>query len=279
MTVYDYFYPALGIYQTTQPTKRFQAWIAYINQYPELMNFCMLDYIEEGISPRHVGLKKVFTPHAQVDRMIEAYNNIKAVLNSKDALSQNILPHNPLDLDIIIYHGLGNGAGTATTLDGRKSLLFGIEKIAELSWQSKERISALFVHEYAHLLHDAMRDESIEKTYDNTKDDAYYKLYIEGVATFLEGVVYSRGITQPEWYAMCTKNEPALKQAFLTTLEMGEDIRPYFGDWHPPLTIPESAYFMGMQIVSRLHETLDIKTIMNLPFETIKKAIDRYFEV
>ncbi|MFW5838584.1 MAG: hypothetical protein ACOC1L_01285 [Bacillota bacterium] len=279
MTVYDYFYSAFLVYQTAQPTKRFKAWIAYINQYPALMNFCLLDYIQDGISPRQVGLKKVFTRLVRVDKMIEAYHNIMTILKNKEALSQKIFLHEPLDLDIILYHGLGNGAGTATTLNNRKCLLFGIEKIAALSWQSKARLRALFIHEYAHLLHDFLRTDSIEKTYDNTKDNAYYRLYIEGVATYLEDVVASREVTQTDWYTRCIKNEQLLKQAFLKTLGQDGDVTPYFGDWNPPLNIPESAYFMGMQVVSMMHKTYDIKTIMTLPFTEVKTMINTYFEV
>ncbi len=279
MNVYDCFRNVLDIYNNTQTSKRFEAWIAYMKKYPTLLNFCMLDYIEEGLSPRHIGLKKVFHRKVRIDYMMQAYNNLKASVLEAECNVQRIFPHTPIDIDIVLYHGLGNGAGTATVLNKRPTLLFGIEKIADLKWHNPERIGALFMHEYAHLLHHSVREESIEKSYDNPYDDAYYKLYIEGVATFLEGVLYKREVTQPNWFKQCINNEAKIKAAFLKTLELKEDVKPYFGDWNPPLDIPESAYFMGMQIVSMMHETMDIKTIMQLPFDDIKTAINLYFEV
>lgn len=41
---------------------------------------------------------------------------------------------NDLDVDIILYLGLCNGAGWATSLTGKKTVLLGIEKIIELDW-------------------------------------------------------------------------------------------------------------------------------------------------
>ena len=43
----------------------------------------------------------------------------------------NKLFKNDIDLDIILYLGLCNGAGWATALDGRNTILLGIEKIIE----------------------------------------------------------------------------------------------------------------------------------------------------
>jgi hypothetical protein len=86
-------------------------------------------------------------------------------------------------------------------------------------------------------------------------------------------------MTQPDWFQTCIDNESRIKHIFIDTLHKDEDVTPFFGDWQPPLGIPESAYFMGMQIISMMHKTMDIKTIMILPFSDIKEAIDRYFEV
>jgi hypothetical protein len=279
MTLYDYGAEALAIYKAPNPNDRYQAWLAYIGSYPELLSFCMLDYIEAGLHPKHIGLKKVFQQRHGVEPVKRAYKHLLVVMQETPELTQRLMPHTPLDIDVIIYHGLGNGAGTATHLNNRPTLLFGIEKIAELKWDSPSRLRALFIHEYVHLYHDSIRDDSIEMTFDDSYDDAYYKLYVEGVATFLEHVALSRKDSQPEWYITCIDKEAELKQAFLRTLKEGDDVTPYFGDWHPPLDIPDSAYFMGMQIISMMNESMSIETIMTLPFNKIKSIIDTYFEV
>ena len=70
-------------------------------------------------------------------------------------LNQNIsqLFESDIELDIILYLGLCNGAGWATTLDGRDAVLLGIEKIIELNWQNEDDMQALIFHEIGHIWH------------------------------------------------------------------------------------------------------------------------------
>ena len=49
--------------------------------------------------------------------------------------------------------GLCNGAGWATSLDGRDAVLLGIEKIIELNWQDESAMQALIFHEIGHIWH------------------------------------------------------------------------------------------------------------------------------
>ena len=68
------------------------------------------------------------------DAAITANDSFVAVT---DKLASNIerLFENGVETDIILYLGLCNGAGWATSLDGRDAVLLGIEKIIELNWQ------------------------------------------------------------------------------------------------------------------------------------------------
>ncbi|NLE30964.1 hypothetical protein GX618_01685, partial [Candidatus Dojkabacteria bacterium] len=65
-----------------------------------------------------------------------------------------------LDLDIILYLGLCNGAGWFTKLDNRRVVLLGIEKIIELGWEDITTLRALIYHELGHVWHDIQRDGS-----------------------------------------------------------------------------------------------------------------------
>lgn len=62
-----------------------------------------------------------------------------------DKLASNIerLFENGVETDIILYLGLCNGAGWATSLDGRDAVLLGIEKIIELNWQDESAMQTL----------------------------------------------------------------------------------------------------------------------------------------
>ena len=72
-----------------------------------------------------------------------------------DKLAENIgrLFENGVETDIILYLGLCNGAGWATSLDGRDAVLLGIEKIIELNWQDESAMQALIFHEIGHIWH------------------------------------------------------------------------------------------------------------------------------
>ena len=58
-----------------------------------------------------------------------------------------------LEVNIVLYLGLCNGAGWATTLGGRDQVLLGIEKILELDWTSLSDLQGLIYHELGHLYH------------------------------------------------------------------------------------------------------------------------------
>ena len=65
---------------------------------------------------------------------------------------------NGVETDIILYLGLCNGAGWATSLDGRDAVLLGIEKIIELNWQDESAMQALIFHEIGHIWHKNLRE-------------------------------------------------------------------------------------------------------------------------
>ena len=87
--------------------------------------------------------------------------------------------------------GLCNGAGWATSLDGRDAVLLGIEKIIELNWQDESAMQALIFHEIGHIWH---------KTYGNLYPEARSEgekitgsaLYQEGLAMVCMNIFYAK---------------------------------------------------------------------------------------
>ena len=55
-----------------------------------------------------------------------------------------------VDVDVVLYLGLCNGAGWVTDVNGRRSILLGIEKIIELDWCGRDAMPGLIVHELGH---------------------------------------------------------------------------------------------------------------------------------
>jgi len=94
-----------------------------------------------------------------------------------------------LEVDIILYLGLCNGAGWVTTVNNQTRILLGIEKIIELNWRKPNDMIGLIYHELGHVYQD---------TYGTFKQK------------FKETLIkYSANITQSDFSADCTKIPPA----------------------------------------------------------------------
>ncbi len=70
------------------------------------------------------------------DQLNAAHPSFLLLADGLPGKIQNIL-QTDLNVSIIFYLGLCNGAGWATELDGNPVILLGVEKIIELSWQNK----------------------------------------------------------------------------------------------------------------------------------------------
>ena len=81
-----------------------------------------------------------------------------------------------LDAKIILLLGLCNGTGWATTLNGRPTVLLGIEKIVALHWFS-EHLSAIaqrFAAESPHLTRETQRYFGERASFEGHPDVGYY---------------------------------------------------------------------------------------------------------
>jgi len=94
------------------------------------------------------------------DKFTLAHNSFVNVTNNlSDKISEKLGIE--LNVFIIFYLGLCNGAGWATTLGENSTVLLGVEKIVELSWYDKRNMIALIYHELGHIWHFQVR----KKTY------------------------------------------------------------------------------------------------------------------
>ncbi len=78
--------------------------------------------------------------------------NFQTVIDTLNDNLSKLFDKEP-DINIILYLGLCNGAGWATTLDGKDTVLLGLEKIIELDWGDETNMRALILHEIGHLWH------------------------------------------------------------------------------------------------------------------------------
>ncbi|MBQ7980489.1 MAG: hypothetical protein IJ305_02665, partial [Oscillospiraceae bacterium] len=79
---------------------------------------------------------------SDAQKLTAAYNSfVSATADLADKMREKL--GTELDVTIVFYLGLCNGAGWATTLDKKPAILIGVEKVIELGWFDERNMQAL----------------------------------------------------------------------------------------------------------------------------------------
>ena len=153
-----------------------------------------------------------------------------------------------VDADIVLYLGLCAGAGWVTPVNGRTTVLLGMEKILELDWGGMDAMTGLIVHELGHVYHSQYGNLDMET---GTGRDAFiWQLFTEGIAMVFEQEV----VGDPEyfhqdhggWKEWCRQNAGKIREAFFRDLDtMTNDTQRYFGDWVQFEGHGDTGYYLG----------------------------------
>lgn len=177
------------------------------------------------------------------------------------------------DVTIVFYLGLCNGAGWATTLDGKNTILLGVEKIAELNWQDKDTMCDLICHEAAHLIHFELR-----KDMPNPRK-SIWQLYTEGFATRVSQLLYKENFyhqSQNGWLDFCMDNTKRIKNEYLKCLINSENTACFFGDWNTFMGHSNIGYWLGCEFIRNLEKNYTIQEIAVLNADTIEKDLNLF---
>lgn len=179
------------------------------------------------------------------------------------------------DIDIILYLGLCNGAGWATSLNSKDVILIGIEKVVELNWQDEASMQALIFHEIGHIWH---------KIYGNLYpkacsqgDKSMVQLYQEGIAMACEHILcendnyYHQNVNG--WLVWCNENEKAIKTEFLRRINRNESTQDFFGDWCSYKGHSDVGYFLGCEFIKFLLNKFGLTETANL---SVKDLMEYY---
>ena len=183
-------------------------------------------------------------------------------------------------INIILYLGLCNGAGWATTLDGKDTVLLGIEKIIELNWDDEINMRALIFHEIGHLWHKLERKSYFPEYTKRRK--SVQQLYYEGVAMVCEHILcgddnfYHQNVDG--WLSWCTENKDEIKREYLYRLNKGISTQDFFGDWCSYKGHSDVGYFLGCRFVRHMMETYSLKEIANMSYRTVNREYKRFAE-
>lgn len=183
------------------------------------------------------------------DKLDIAHQSFHALTDRLPEKIQDIL-QTDVDVTIIFYLGLCNGAGWATELEGKPVVLLGAEKIVELSWYNISDMAGLIYHEVGHIWHNKMRKKS---AFNNS---GLWQLYCEGIAMFVEQLLMSDREfyhqNKDGWLIWCQAKQKELFKAFLDCVITSKNTGDFFGDWNSYQGKSDIGYYLGCEIVKNL---------------------------
>lgn len=256
----------------------------YMSKYPELERKLKEDYESNGYSWRKIAEEMVFNrTKDDFSKMTHAYGNLSKLMDNIDAKVKEIF-HVDLDVNIVLYSGLCNSAGWVDFYNSKRAILFGIDKIAELNWDSIEKLESLVAHELCHVIHFEIRGEDgLSKNTDSNKyNEGIWNLYEEGFAQFFQYILLGeeRDSRGREWFEQCEDKEYELKKLYLAALSNEEKgTKDFFGDWYEVLGISDVGYYLGSEFIRMLHSQYNIEYIAKLQFDEIKNKVENFLKV
>jgi len=268
-------FPKIKDYKNNNPSFSLETWKNYADSIsPSLYKKCFInakdyDFEKEVIPILNDALYNHF------DRTESAHNSITEIVKGLSGRISKLFSLD-LDINIIFYLGLCNGAGWATTLDNKQTILLGAEKISELKWHDSDTISDLICHEIAHLIHFALRGD-ISKP-----EQSVWQLYSEGFATRYSQKIYKEGFysqNQNGWLDFCMNQNTEIKNEYLFRLKNHKNTSGFFGDWNSVMGQSDLGYYLGCEFIRHLEKTKSATKIACLSAEAITKELYNFLEI
>lgn len=189
------------------------------------------------------------------ENLYELYASFRKVTEGLEERIRSSVGYSP-ECDVVLYLGLCNGAGWATSVKGKKVVLLGIEKILELGWTDERSMAGLVYHELGHLWHFALR--KTETVLDSPASRGLWQLYTEGVAMYFEQLLWEEPDFYHQdrngWLAWCKNNQSRLFREYLRRVENEESVQDFFGDWCSFEEKSDVGYYLGAVLVRRFAE-------------------------
>ncbi len=180
-----------------------------------------------------------------------------------------------IDVVVVFYLGLGNGAGWAVNIDGVQHVLLGAEKIIELGWYGEKEMKGLIYHELGHILHDSKKTTTQEIT--SQKDKALWQLYTEGFAMYCEQLLCNDKSFYHQdkdgWLNWCIVNRAELFREYIRVIENNESHQKFFGDWCSYHGVSDIGYYLGCELVKKICRTMTFQDMFNLSMKSIELVL------
>jgi hypothetical protein len=236
----------------------------YMAGCPELLAKQLECYRSEGYDWREIARDRVF-PHLaeRLPEMRRAHDNLLAVCLPTIERAREILGYTDT-LTLVVYVGIGCGAGWATEYANAPAILLGLENIAECGWTDRPSLAGLVAHEVGHLVHEAMRADAGLRP----SSGPFWQLYSEGFAQRCEHLTLggetwheSKGLNPPGWLEWCCEHTAWLAAEFLRRADSHQPVRDFFGSWYELRGWRQCGYYLGHEVVRRLQTTATLDEV------------------
>lgn len=193
-------------------------------------------------------------------------------------LEEKILKHLQIQVDvtIVLYLGLCNGAGWVISFSNVSHILLGIEKIIELNWYNQRDMRGLIFHELGHVLHEQNRTTAIPSLL-TLKDKALWQIYTEGIAMYFEQLLCEDEQFYHQdkngWLKWCNENRCSLFNEYIRVIEENESYQKFFGDWCSYRNVSDTGYYLGCELIRLAHKTKTTQQILDLSLNEIEEFL------
>ncbi len=253
-----------------------ELWNCYMERLiPSVKPLCEADVVEYAYDFDKDILPFLNTAGQSTGKLQEAHEAFVALTEDLEQVIAREL-QTELDLTVVFYLGLCNGAGWVVDIGGKTHILLGIEKIVELDWQDRASMAALLYHELGHAWHFAVRERVLgqEKEPQTQKEAALWQLYTEGVAMYCEQRLSGDDVFSTRdrdgWFSWCQTEETANFGAYLQRVEDEESVQDFFGDWARYRGRPDVGYYLGCAMVKKALQQYSVERILTLNFDEIE---------
>lgn len=253
-----------------------ERWKVYIEEVlPNLGNILIEDI--KNYSFEKMCLPIINLTYREKEKRAVASNSFDTVSNNLEEKILSIFKK-PLDVDIILYLGLCNGAGWVTTVNNQTKILLGIEKIIELDWCKPNDMIGLIYHELGHVYQDTYG--TFKRKFDNISDKYLWQLFTEGIAMCFEQILVGDmnffHQDKADWLTYMDKSIETLKNDFTKDLPQMDKNQRYFGDWVSYNGYTDAGYYLGARFVQFILKNNTFDEIINFDIEQVKTAFNNF---
>ena len=186
-----------------------------------------------------------------------------------------------LNVDIVLYMGLCNGAGWVTNINSVDTVLLGVEKIIELDWCDINAMYGLIYHELGHVYQ--KQYGTLERALSDSKSVFLWQLFTEGIAMYFEQVLVENLNFYHQdtngWKAWCDDNFLQIKTDFHNDLDtMTKQNQRYFGDWCRYHGKGDVGYYLGARFIQYLVKEHSFDDLITNDLPRVSELFSEFME-